>query len=129
MQIDVGNVVADADGMNNIWGKYMDKLLNVENGEVDCPEVMVHCCLFSEDEFATAIRGLKIGKTAGPTDVVNETMNASPGFGIRWMTNLINNIVKKALFLIIGEKVSWCLCMRDPLICGSYRAISYWGNR
>ena len=36
--------VSDADGMKNIWRKYMEKLLNVENdwdGEVDCPEVMV----------------------------------------------------------------------------------------
>ena len=40
---DAGNVVSDADGMKNIWRKYMEKLLNVENdwdGEVDCPEVM-----------------------------------------------------------------------------------------
>ena len=38
------------DGMKNIWRKYMEKPLNVENdwdGEVDCPEVMGHCCLFS----------------------------------------------------------------------------------
>ena len=35
---DAGNVVS-ADGMMNIWRKYMDKLLNVEN-DWDCPEVM-----------------------------------------------------------------------------------------
>ena len=43
MKTDSGNVVSDADGMKNIWRKYMEKLLNVENdwdGEVDCPEVM-----------------------------------------------------------------------------------------
>ena len=48
MKIDVGNVVSD--GMNNIWRKYMEKLLNVENdrdGEVDCPEVMGLCCLIN----------------------------------------------------------------------------------
>ena len=27
----VGNVVSDADGMKNIWKKYMEKHLNVEN--------------------------------------------------------------------------------------------------
>ena len=40
---DAGNVVPDADGMKNIWRKYMEKLLNVENdwdGEVDCPGVI-----------------------------------------------------------------------------------------
>ena len=43
MKNDAGNVVSDADGMKNIWKKYIEKLLNVENdwdGEVDCPEVM-----------------------------------------------------------------------------------------
>ena len=50
MKNDVGNVVFDADGMKNIWRKYMEKLLNVENdwdGEVDCPEVMGPWCLIS----------------------------------------------------------------------------------
>ena len=43
MKNDAGNVVSDADGMKNIWRKYMEKVLNLENdwdGEVDCPEVM-----------------------------------------------------------------------------------------
>ena len=57
----VGNVVSDADGVKNIWRKYMEKILNVENDwddEVDCPEVMGPCCLISEEEFAAAIKGL-----------------------------------------------------------------------
>ena len=44
MKNDAGNVVSDADGMKNIWRKYMEMLLNVENdwdGDVDCPEVVV----------------------------------------------------------------------------------------
>ena len=43
MKNDVGNVVSDADGMKNIWRKYMEKLLNAENdwdGKVDCHEVL-----------------------------------------------------------------------------------------
>ena len=39
---DVGNVVSDADGMKNIWRKYLGKLINVENacdGEVYFPQV------------------------------------------------------------------------------------------
>ena len=31
MKNDVGNVVSDADGMKNIWRKYMEKLINVES--------------------------------------------------------------------------------------------------
>ena len=70
MKNDAGNVVSDADGMKNIWRKYMEKLLNVENdwdGKVDCPEVMGPRCLISEERVAAAIKGLKIGKAAGPT--------------------------------------------------------------
>ena len=98
MKYDAGNVVSDADGMKNIWRKYMEKLLNVENdwdGEVDCPEVMGPRCVISEEEVAAAIKGLTIGKAAGPTGVVSEIMKAAGGFGSRWMTNLINNIVKE----------------------------------
>ena len=49
---------------------------------MDCPEVMGPHSLISEEEVATAIKGLKIGKAAG-------------GFVSRWMTDLINNIVKE----------------------------------
>ena len=52
MKNDAGNVVSDTDGMKDIWRKYMEKLLNVENGwdgEVDCYEVMAPCCLISEE--------------------------------------------------------------------------------
>ena len=84
--------------MKNIWRKYMEKLLNVENdwdGQVDCPEVMGPHGLISEEVVASAIKGLKIGKSAGPTGVVSEMMKAAGGFGSRWMTDLINNIVKE----------------------------------
>ena len=47
------------------------------------------CCLISEEEVAAAIKGLKVGKAAGPTAVVSEMMNASGGFGTRWMIDLI----------------------------------------
>ena len=59
MKKNAGNIVSDADGMKNIWRKYMEKLLNIENdryGEVDCPEVMGPCCLISEEEVAAAIK-------------------------------------------------------------------------
>ena len=36
-----------------------------------------------------------MGKAASPTGVVGEMMKASGGFGSRWMTDLINNIVKE----------------------------------
>ena len=64
----------------------MEKLLNVENdwdGEVDCPEVIGPRCLISEEDVAAAIKGLKMGKAAGPTGVVSEMMKAAGGFSSR----------------------------------------------
>ena len=57
-------------GVQDIWGKYKEKLLNVKNnwdGEMDCPEVMGPCCLISEEKIPAAIKGLRIGKVAGAT--------------------------------------------------------------
>ena len=107
----------------------MDKLLNVENGwdgGVDCPEVMGPCCLISEEEVASTIKGLKMGKSTGPTDVVSEMMEASGGFGTRWMTDLINNIVKEGCIPNDWRKSIMVPVYKgkgDPLVCGSYRAI------
>ena len=45
----------------------MENLLNVRNkwyGEVGCPEVKRPCCLISEEEVASAIKTIKIGKAA-----------------------------------------------------------------
>ena len=91
----------------------MEKLLHVENdwdGEVNCPEVMGPRCFNSEEEVAAAIKGLKMGKAAG-------------GFGSRWMTDLINNIVKgdcipddwrKSILVPVYKGKG------DLLVCGSY---------
>ena len=82
--------------------------------------------LISEEEVAAAIKGLNIGKAAGPTGVVSEMMKAAGGFGLRWMTDLINNIVKegcipddwrKSILVPVYKRKG------DPLVCGSYRAI------
>ena len=128
MKNDAGNVVFDANGIKIIWRKYMEKLLNVENdwdGEVDYPEVMGPHCLISEEEVAAAIKGLKIGKAAGPAGVVSEMMKVAGGFGSRWMTDLINNIVKEGCIpddgrILVPVYKGKC----DPLVCGSYRAIN-----
>ena len=107
----------------------MEKLLNVENdcdGEVDCHEVMGPCCLISEEEVAVDIIGLKIGNTAGSTGLVSEMMKASGGFGTRWMTDLINNIVKEGCIPDNWRKSILVPVYKgkgDPLMCGSYRAI------
>ena len=67
-----------------------------------------------------------MGKADGPTGVVSEMMEASRGFGSRWMTDLNNNIIKegcthddwkKSILVPVYKRKG------DPLVCGSYRAI------
>ena len=66
MKNDAGNVVFDADGMKNIWRKYMEKkLLNVENdwdGEVDCPEVMGPIVSFRKKRLQQLLKDWKLEK-------------------------------------------------------------------
>ena len=67
---------------------------------------------------------MKTGKAAGPTGMVSEMMKAAGGFGSRWMTDLINNIVKEGYI-----PADWSIMVPvykgngDQLVCGSYRAI------
>ena len=76
--------------------------------------------------FGAAIKRFKIVKSAGHTGVVSEMMKSSGGFGTRWMTDLINNIVKEDWItddwrkgILVPVYKGKC----DPLMCGSYRAI------
>ena len=88
--------------------------------------VMGPCCLISEEEVVAAIKGLKIGKAADPTGVVSEMMKASGGFGTRWMSDLINNIVKEGCIADDWRKSILVPVYKEkggPLVCGSYRAI------
>ena len=80
---------------------------------MDCPEVMGPRCLISEEEVAAAMKGLKMGK-------------AAVGFGSRWMTDLINNIVKEGCIPDDWRKSMLVPVYKgkgDPCVCGSYRVI------
>ena len=80
------------------------------------------CCLISEEEVVAAINGLKMEKAAGPAGVVSEIMKASGGFSSRWMTDLINNIVKEGCIPDYWRKSILVPVYKgkgDPLVCGS----------
>ena len=86
-----------------------------------CPEVMEPCCLIAEEEVA-----------AGPTGVVSEMIKACGGFGTRWMTDPINNIVKEVCIhddwrksILVPVYKGKC----GPHVCGSYRAIKLLSSR
>ena len=63
MKYDVGNVLSDAHCTTNIWRKYMEKLIHVENDwdcELDYSEMMGLFCLIWEEEVAAAIKKITI---------------------------------------------------------------------
>ena len=70
---------------------------------------------------------MKIGKAAGPTDVVSDMMKvAAGGFGSRWMTDLIKNIVKEDCIPDDWRKSILKPVYKGkgyPRVCVSYRAI------
>ena len=54
-------------------------------------------------------------------------MKAAGGFGSRWMTDLINNIVKEGCIPDNWRKSILVPVFKgkgDPIVCGSYRAIN-----
>ena len=57
---------------------------------------------------------------------MTEMRKVSGGFGTRWMTDLINNIVKEGYIPDDWRNSSMVHVYKgkgDPLVCGSYRAI------
>ena len=93
---------------------------------MDCLEVLWPRCLISEEEVAAAIKGLKMGKAAGPTCVVSEMMKAAGGFGSMWMTDLINNIVEEGCI-----PDDWRKSILLPVYKGKGHTdlLGYWSSR
>ena len=88
--------------------------------------MMGPCCVISEEEVAAAIKGLTIGKAVGPTGVVSEMIKAAGGFRSRWMTDLINNIVKECCIPDDWRKSILLPVYKgkdDPLVYMSYKTI------
>ena len=69
---------------------------------------------------------------SGPTGVVSEMMEASGGFGSRWMTDLINNIVKEGCIPDDWRKSALMPMSRGKVIhmCMYHtELLSYWSSR
>ena len=68
-----------------------------------------------------------IGRAAGPIGVLREMTKSSGGFGTRWMTDLINNIVKEGSILDDWRRKSTMVLLyngnSDPLVCCLCRTI------
>ena len=126
---DDGNIVTDNRGVKEVWRRYMEKLLNVENdwdGEVGCEEVEGECCPIMHTEVAKALKAMKDGKAAGPSGMVAEMLKAAGDVGVQWMTDLCNSVISEGHIPEDWTKSILVPLFKgkgDPLACGSYRAI------
>ena len=93
-----GEVLTEPHAVNRRWRHYMEKLLNVENDwdrilEADIVEGP--CELISEMEVEEAIRSMKVGKAAGPSEIVVEMLKAAGNKGFKIMTKICNHVVSE----------------------------------
>jgi hypothetical protein len=126
-----GKVVTDETKIREIWKEYFDKLLNEEyvwdksklsNEDAVCgPSELI-----TFEDVKVAVRQMKIGKAPGPSGVVAEMLKSSGEDGVRWMTDLFNQIISYGNIPNDWKK-SWMVTVYkgkgDALDCGSYRGI------
>ena len=113
-----GEVLTEPHAVNGRWRHYIEKLLNVENDwdrilEADIIEGP--CELISEREIEEAVRNIKVGKAAGPSEIVVEMLKATGNKGVKIMTKICNHVVRGG-----AMPREWEL---STLKCGSYGAI------
>ena len=126
-----GKVVTDEIKTREIWKEYFDKLLNEEfvwdksnlsNEDAVCGSSE----LITYEDVKVAVRAMKMGKAPGPSGVVAEMLKSSGEDGVRWMTDLFNQIILDGNIPNDWKK-SWMVTVYkgkgDALDCGSYRGI------
>ena len=124
-----GEVLTEPHAVNGRWKYYMEKLLNIENDwdrilEADIVEGP--CELIIEREVEEAIRNMKVGKAAGPSEIVVEMLKAAGNKGVKIMTKICNHIVREGAMPREWELSTLVPIYKgkgDPVECGSYRAI------
>jgi len=106
----------------------MEKLLNENTWDnaTTCENVEGPCELIRRDEILKALRLMKKGKAAGPTEIVSEMFIAEEDCSVDWLTSLCNLIVAQGR---IPDDWSSSILLPvfkgkgDSMECGSYRAI------
>ena len=111
----------------SVWSKYCDKLMNTENewdGVAEADPVEGPCEEVKEKEVWEAVKMMKRGKAAGPSEVCTEMLTTETC--VRELTKIANG-------LLAGDRMpaSWKLSTVIPvfkgkgnaLICGNYRTI------
>ena len=82
--------------------------------------------MISKEEVRQAIQGLKVRKTAGPSDVAAEMIKAAGEQAVDWLNSICNKIVKEEAIpgsWQMSEIVPIYMGKGEVLECGSSRGI------
>ena len=95
-----GKVVVEEEKVRDVRAAYYEKLLNEEfdwnmKELSDADVVSGPIEEISMQEVRAAIYKMKSDKSTGPTEVAAEILKAAGESGVRWMTDLLNTVVKK----------------------------------
>ena len=123
-----GNVATDPTNVQDRWRGYFEDLLNAENPNAleDMPPVLGPVEEVSAQEVSLAVRGMKSGKAAGPSEVTSEMFVIAGEQGTEMLCSVFNNILKND-----SSPGKWAESITVPLFkgkgdaldCGKYRGL------
>lgn len=123
-----GNVATDPADVQDRWRGYFEDLLNVENPNLleDTPAILGPIEEVSVQEVSLALRCMKRGKAAGPSEVTSEMFIIAGDQGTDMLCSLFNNILKSDT-----SPEKWAESITVPLFkgkgdaldCGKYRGL------
>jgi len=126
-----GKLVMEETELRETWRSHYEKLSNEEfdwDRDVLGEELMVCGPIqeISKEEVRSAVAKMKCNKAPGPTGLGAEMLKAAGEYGISWLTDLFNSIVKEEKMPTDWDR-SWMINVYkgkgDALQCGSYRGI------
>jgi hypothetical protein len=80
--------------------------------------------LITVEDVRKAMVKMRTGKAAGPSGVVAEMLKAAGDYGIQWMTDICNAVIREGRVCddwIRSWTITICKGKGDALDCGSYR--------
>ena len=91
-----GNIMVEGNDVLYRWREYFDGLLNEENPSTceEIPAVEGPMEDITRDEVQTAMRKLKSGKAAGPSEVTSEMFTMAGNIGTDILLEVFRNVVR-----------------------------------
>ena len=124
-----GRTLSENDEIKERWRSYFCHLMNVENERVDGDvepeeESEEGNYVVTQDEVEAALRRMKKGKAVGPDDIPVEAWKCLEEI-VKFLTNLMNTILKLKECLRTGEKARWSRSTKEK---GIYKTVGTIGG-